>query len=351
MLNSYIVSASIKNINVNNLREGVLVTFRHLTPKDVSGESIQLTSTWWLNLCLAQNLNLNSSMFAGRRQSALRLLGFLSKQWVGYCISDRHQRGIRKISEGHTGSFECNNKHASSLSLLDGRGGWNHEGCEAHSVSPSQTSCRCNHLTHFGVLLVSTYPKSVQRNCRDVLQRHWSSLWGLHPQSVSGEPDLLPSLISGCIQRSHKWCRQPHLDAALLYGLWHFLCLSEYHAAHLSCFWVSGFKIHVYIYPILTGYVHLSRPRSAVTGCWGQRLRSTRSCVQLQAVWPNFNPCVTFTTADRAIFTCACLGHTTAVFFKKKIKKKNDNLTPSQLQCNLLQSDTPEHRNLETFFF
>lgn len=44
MLNSYIVSASIKNSNVNNLREGVLVTFRHLTSKDVSGESVQLAS-------------------------------------------------------------------------------------------------------------------------------------------------------------------------------------------------------------------------------------------------------------------------------------------------------------------
>lgn len=53
MLNSYIVSASIKNSNVNNLRERVLVTFRHLTPKDVSGESVQLTSKQRLNMFLA----------------------------------------------------------------------------------------------------------------------------------------------------------------------------------------------------------------------------------------------------------------------------------------------------------
>lgn len=44
MLNSYIVSASLKNSNVNNLRERVLVTFKHLTTKDVSGESVQLAS-------------------------------------------------------------------------------------------------------------------------------------------------------------------------------------------------------------------------------------------------------------------------------------------------------------------
>lgn len=53
MLNSYIVSASIKNSNVNNLRERVLVTFRHLTPKDVSGESVQLTSKQRLHMFLA----------------------------------------------------------------------------------------------------------------------------------------------------------------------------------------------------------------------------------------------------------------------------------------------------------
>ncbi|CAG09829.1 unnamed protein product, partial [Tetraodon nigroviridis] len=43
----------------------------------------------------------------------------------------------------------------------NGHGGWNGEGCETHSVSPSQTSCRCDHLTHFGVLLdVSREPIS-----------------------------------------------------------------------------------------------------------------------------------------------------------------------------------------------
>ncbi|XP_056898420.1 adhesion G-protein coupled receptor G6 isoform X3 [Takifugu flavidus] len=84
MLNSYIVSASIKKRNVNNLREHVLVTFRHLTPKD---EEDKVHCVFW----------------------------------------DFYQS--------------------------NGRGGWNSEGCETHSVSPSQTSCRCNHLTHFGVLL------------------------------------------------------------------------------------------------------------------------------------------------------------------------------------------------------
>lgn len=53
MLNSYIVSASIKNSDINNLRERVLVTFRHLTPKDVSGESVRLASKRRLYMFLA----------------------------------------------------------------------------------------------------------------------------------------------------------------------------------------------------------------------------------------------------------------------------------------------------------
>uniref|UniRef100_A0A8C3AWQ6 Uncharacterized protein n=1 Tax=Cyclopterus lumpus TaxID=8103 RepID=A0A8C3AWQ6_CYCLU len=36
-----------------------------------------------------------------------------------------------------------------------GRGGWNSRGCETQSVSAKRTSCLCDHLTHFAVLLVS----------------------------------------------------------------------------------------------------------------------------------------------------------------------------------------------------
>ncbi|XP_062332900.1 adhesion G-protein coupled receptor G2 [Osmerus eperlanus] len=37
----------------------------------------------------------------------------------------------------------------------NGQGGWSSQGCETESRSAYLTSCRCNHLTHFGVLLVS----------------------------------------------------------------------------------------------------------------------------------------------------------------------------------------------------
>uniref|UniRef100_A0AAQ5YRM5 G-protein coupled receptors family 2 profile 2 domain-containing protein n=1 Tax=Amphiprion ocellaris TaxID=80972 RepID=A0AAQ5YRM5_AMPOC len=39
-----------------------------------------------------------------------------------------------------------------------GQGGWNNNGCETQSISSYQTSCLCDHLTHFAVLLVSHRP-------------------------------------------------------------------------------------------------------------------------------------------------------------------------------------------------
>lgn len=36
-----------------------------------------------------------------------------------------------------------------------GLGGWNSNGCETRSISHLQTTCFCDHLTHFAVLLVS----------------------------------------------------------------------------------------------------------------------------------------------------------------------------------------------------
>uniref|UniRef100_A0A672J784 G-protein coupled receptors family 2 profile 2 domain-containing protein n=1 Tax=Salarias fasciatus TaxID=181472 RepID=A0A672J784_SALFA len=41
------------------------------------------------------------------------------------------------------------------LQMNDRRGGWNSSGCETN-VSASQTRCLCDHLTHFGLLLVSS---------------------------------------------------------------------------------------------------------------------------------------------------------------------------------------------------
>ncbi|XP_042348822.1 adhesion G-protein coupled receptor G6 [Plectropomus leopardus] len=43
-----------------------------------------------------------------------------------------------------------------------GQGGWNGSGCITGKVSANQTSCLCDHLTHFAVLLVSHYESDSQ---------------------------------------------------------------------------------------------------------------------------------------------------------------------------------------------
>ncbi|XP_074529758.1 adhesion G-protein coupled receptor G2 [Halichoeres trimaculatus] len=35
----------------------------------------------------------------------------------------------------------------------DGQGGWNNRGCDTRSISSNRTSCRCDHLTHFAILV------------------------------------------------------------------------------------------------------------------------------------------------------------------------------------------------------
>lgn len=37
---------------------------------------------------------------------------------------------------------------------LDGQGDWDGYGCREYNSSSDNTTCLCNHLTHFGVLLV-----------------------------------------------------------------------------------------------------------------------------------------------------------------------------------------------------
>ncbi|XP_030251405.1 adhesion G-protein coupled receptor G4 isoform X2 [Sparus aurata] len=91
-LNSYIVSASINNSQVSNLKDPVVVTLQHQKPKQPEDKV--------------------------------------------YCMFWDFQRN-------------------------GGKGGWNSRGCVTSSISPNRTSCLCDHLTHFAVLLdVSRTPIS-----------------------------------------------------------------------------------------------------------------------------------------------------------------------------------------------
>ncbi|XP_068571143.1 adhesion G-protein coupled receptor G6 [Cebidichthys violaceus] len=91
-LNSFVVSASINNSHISNLKDRVVVTLRHRTPKQPEDK---VHCVFW---------------------------DFLKN---------------------------------------GGRGGWNSGGCETRSISANRTSCLCDHLTHFAVLLdVSRTPIS-----------------------------------------------------------------------------------------------------------------------------------------------------------------------------------------------
>ncbi|XP_056295587.1 adhesion G-protein coupled receptor G4 isoform X2 [Pseudoliparis swirei] len=91
-MHSFVVSASINNSHISNLKDGVVVTFSHQTPKQPKDKV----------LCMFWDFQENG-----------------------------------------------------------GRGGWNSRGCETQSVSAYRTSCLCDHLTHFAVLLdVSRTPIS-----------------------------------------------------------------------------------------------------------------------------------------------------------------------------------------------
>ncbi|XP_069749659.1 adhesion G-protein coupled receptor G4 isoform X2 [Narcine bancroftii] len=84
ILNSYVVSSSIVWTSVENLKDPVQVTLRHLNPKE-SGQLV--TCVFW------------------------------------------------------------------DFNLHRGAGGWNSSGCEVASSGRQFTSCSCDHLTHFGILL------------------------------------------------------------------------------------------------------------------------------------------------------------------------------------------------------
>ncbi|XP_044061882.1 adhesion G-protein coupled receptor G4 isoform X2 [Siniperca chuatsi] len=91
-LNSYIISASINKCHVSNLKDRVVVTLSHQTPKQPEDK---VQCMFW--------------------------------------------------------DFQKNG----------GQGGWNSRGCETQSISSYRTSCLCDHLTHFAVLLdVSRAPIS-----------------------------------------------------------------------------------------------------------------------------------------------------------------------------------------------
>lgn len=63
-----------------------------------------------------------------------------------------------------------------SLWFTDGSGGWNSSGCRVLNSSAEETRCACNHLTSFGILLVSYSTKNLQHLTHPCLKLYSDSL-------------------------------------------------------------------------------------------------------------------------------------------------------------------------------
>lgn len=101
--------------------------------------------------------------FVDRGQSHMCVLGFLQKRLVKYYLLNALMHGfdlqfcllIKKNSFRVLCVNECYCCFGCQTCSLDGLGGWNSSGCETQKTSSYQTSCLCNHLTHFAILMVS----------------------------------------------------------------------------------------------------------------------------------------------------------------------------------------------------
>ncbi|XP_035524672.1 adhesion G-protein coupled receptor G4 [Morone saxatilis] len=157
-LNSCIVSASINNSHVSNLKDRVVVTLRHQTPKHPE-DTVQ---------CMFWDFLKNG-----------------------------------------------------------GQGGWNSRGCETWSISSYQTSCLCDHLTHFAVLMdVSRVPISDTDN--QILTV--ISYFGCGISSVFLGITLLTYLAFEKLRRDYPSKILMNLSAALL-GLSMFFLLDSWLAS------------------------------------------------------------------------------------------------------------------------
>ncbi|KAI4883425.1 hypothetical protein NFI96_008969 [Prochilodus magdalenae] len=115
-LNTYVVSASVVKAAepVENLKEPITVTLHHLDTHIVSTDPIH-----------------------HHHSPALRHPQYANE------LSNQSQQALGK--DVHCVFWDFNKN--------DGHGGWSPRGCWKYNVTPEYTTCMCDHLTHFGVLL------------------------------------------------------------------------------------------------------------------------------------------------------------------------------------------------------
>lgn len=109
-----------------------------------------------------------STSAAGSRPTDVRLLG-LQQEWYVLYRTNRSSLELiltNRVVFGFMTVWKCVPycmRYVHPLTALAylrcgvciGGGGWESRGCVIRSTDGSHTTCQCDHLTHFGVLLVS----------------------------------------------------------------------------------------------------------------------------------------------------------------------------------------------------
>lgn len=91
------------------------------------------------------------------------------------------------------------------LWFTDGSGGWNSSGCRVLNSSAEETQCACNHLTSFGILLVSYITKNLHHLTHPCLMLYSDSL----------------GCYYNCVLPGRTFPRLPSMDCMLKF--WHTL--------------------------------------------------------------------------------------------------------------------------------
>ncbi|XP_059822135.1 adhesion G-protein coupled receptor G2-like [Hypanus sabinus] len=116
------------------------------------------------------------------------------------------------------------------FSKNSGRGGWNSDGCRTEQKASNETSCECDHLTHFGVLLDISRDKIDEQNNRILT---FITYIGCGLSSVLLAVTLVTYLAFEKLRRDYPSKILINLCTALLFLNLTFLIDS----------WISGFSI------------------------------------------------------------------------------------------------------------
>ncbi|MEQ2173453.1 hypothetical protein GOODEAATRI_032278, partial [Goodea atripinnis] len=109
----------------------------------------------------------SSPNFFMKEQKGLSLNSYVVASSVGN-FSIKHLKDPVKIEMAHLSDQVSSHRECVfwDFDMNKGNGGWNNKGCSVSKQSTiNRTVCHCNHLTHFGVLMVRHVKDGNQESC------------------------------------------------------------------------------------------------------------------------------------------------------------------------------------------